>query len=179
MDLDLCTFTSSPTTTSTAAKLLHLFHCPSSCNIGQLCIPQSVTWLIEYYEQIFIIKTLSSSLEHINITPVLKRAIKGCLQQLHSYPSFHNRFDLYQSGFRANHSTETALIKIINDVKISSTLPGAQLHLELHRTCWRQLWKHNFMYVCQYLFIYYNTPNWATYSLHTNSTVLFFFLFCF
>ncbi len=39
---------------------------------------------------------------------------------MYKHLSDNNLFDLYQSGFRINHNTETAIVHVFNDLKISS-----------------------------------------------------------
>ena len=47
------------------------------------------------------------------ISKILEKTV---LVQLHSFLHLHNIFDPFQSGFKAFHSTESALLRVINDI---------------------------------------------------------------
>lgn len=69
---------------------------------------------------------------------------KAVYQQLHVYLSHNNFFDVYQSGFRINHSTKTALLRVVNDLKINSDNHIVTVLVLLHHlTQWIILYSSN------------------------------------
>ncbi len=55
-----------------------------------------------------------------NLPFISKILEKTVLQQLQSFLDKNKVFELFQSGFKKYHSTETALLKVLNDVVISA-----------------------------------------------------------
>ena len=84
-----------------------------------------------------------------NLTFVSKLAERLVYSQLYSYLLQHGLLPKFQSGFRKNHSTETAILKVISDISAAADVGGVTLLglLDMSAACYTRPATRDFIWI--------------------------------
>ncbi|KAK7890884.1 hypothetical protein WMY93_022847 [Mugilogobius chulae] len=173
---------------------------PSSCQLDPVptalvksCLPSLLPFITNIIHSSLTSGTVPSSFKTASITPILKKPgldpnnfnnlrpisnlpfISKILEktvafQLNTHLATNNLYEQFQSGFRPLHSTETALLKITNDLLLASDSGFLSILILLDLTAAFDTISHNILiHRLQSIGISHTTLSWFTSYLSDRS----------